>query len=245
MYYTWKEIDNKYNWNIGYRKEEEKIKCAKARGVIIEPRGKKKNEWVYEIIEEYNIYTRQDIIDSFELTPSNSTKAANDFIKYCKYRGIQIEKVGLLNKENVYRILDDKNYLLENEIWKPVPNTSLFASNLGRIKNNNGRLKTLREIQGYLYVTDGVYEKTWRVHRLVLLAFSPIENHNEFAVDHINGIKTDNRIDNLRWVTAQKNISLRDESQNKIGALVSELIQNYGYEEIYNYLVAKRKKKGE
>ena len=121
----------------------------------------------------------------------------------------------------------------------------MFASNLGRIKNATGQIKTQRLIDGYCYVTDGVAEKTFRVHRLVMQAFAPIENSNEFDVDHIDGVKTNNNFDNLRWVTTRENINARDDNNNKIGLLLSELIQKYGYNSVYNYLLAFDGGKGE
>jgi hypothetical protein len=39
--------------------------------------------------------------------------------------------------------------------------------------------------------------KNYRIHRLVMETFKPIENCNEMVVDHINGIKYDNRLENL------------------------------------------------
>jgi hypothetical protein len=43
-----------------------------------------------------------------------------------------------------------------------------------------------------------------RVHRLVAQAFIPNPN-NLLYVDHINRVPTDNRIENLRWVSAMEN----------------------------------------
>lgn len=100
------------------------------------------------------------------------------------------------------------------EQWKMIKGyTNYMVSNLGNVKslnyNHTGKEKILKyKIDKYGYYLVCLYKKGVKkfhtIHRLVAEAFIPNPD-NKPCIDHINTDKTENRIDNLRWVTSKEN----------------------------------------
>lgn len=79
----------------------------------------------------------------------------------------------------------------------------------GVLRLAKGRIRKLqRDDDGYMRVGlyGGKKPKLVGVHRLVAEAFIPNPDNKE-QVDHINGVRDDNRIENLRWFTLEENNS--------------------------------------
>ena len=99
-------------------------------------------------------------------------------------------------------IIGYENYLIYND---------------GRVfgKKHNRFLKQGTNTHGYKQVdlSKQGKRKTHKIHRLVAQHYIP-NPENKPCVDHINRIRTDNRIENLRWVTDSENQQNRSFNKN-------------------------------
>lgn len=96
--------------------------------------------------------------------------------------------------------------------WKEIPGFEgqYSVSDTGEIFSHRSG-KTLKEKidrYGYPCVVLTKHGKPYyrTVHRLVALTFIP-NPYNKETVNHINEIKTDNRVQNLQWMTVGENVN--------------------------------------
>jgi len=132
---------------------------------------------------------------------------------------------------------------MDKEIWKKVAGWDYYmVSSYGRVKSidriirrrASGNLPCKGKIlsagkdrYGYLQVMlcDGKKQKIQRVHRLVAEAFLYKEKEN-FEVNHIDFDKTNNKLENLEWVTRKQN-TLHSVVNGKFNGNTKKLSENY------------------
>lgn len=135
----------------------------------------------------------------------------------------KVSNLRWFSQEGYWKLLN-KEVSFEGEIWKDVKGFEGIykVSNLGRVVGlyrtvfvtptpkliKGGILSTTLQNNGYLRVglrDNGKKRLSKSVHRIVLHSFNPVDNYEELQVNHINGIKSDNNLDNLEWCTASEN----------------------------------------
>lgn len=102
------------------------------------------------------------------------------------------------------------------ELWKPLLEyKGIEVSSIGRVRkaaNKRRKERILTEFpkdrDGYCRCSVQKLDGTWTsqpVHRLVAKAFIP-NPYKKGAVNHIDGNRTNNIVENLEWVTARENV---------------------------------------
>lgn len=95
------------------------------------------------------------------------------------------------------------------EVWKNICGFENYqVSNFGRIKNKAGKMKIIQTTKnGYSQVLlwVGHKAKAFYVHRLVAETFIT-NSENKLDVNHIDGNKQNNCVENLEWCTRSENL---------------------------------------
>lgn len=137
---------------------------------------------------------------------------------------------------------------MTKEIWKDIPGFPGFqASSLGRIKgvarcvrNKHGfrpiqeKIRIPRIHKGYYSIKLTRIAKPRNVHQLVAWAF--LGKPGKMVVNHKNGIKTDNRPENLEYITNSENLKYSWET-----GLISRKLTHKQTDEIINSQLSSRK----
>ena len=107
---------------------------------------------------------------------------------------------------------------LKNERWKDIFGYEGMyqVSDLGRVRSKKyGYWRVMRfgkNHKGYLHIglCRNGKQKKFYVHRLVAQAFIPNDDESKTQINHINEDKTENKVSNLEWCTAQYNNTYND-----------------------------------
>ena len=155
----------------------------------------------------YDIYTKET---KKKFLNAYFSKTKNEVIEDLNISESDFNKLELMlklrNKSSYFDLPDEKWISLEN-IGFPL----YFIS-------NKGRLRRLNRIKSQVLTSAGYYKvnlynlnkvKTICVHRLVLMSFTN-NWETDLTVNHINRVRTDNRLENLEWATFKEQAIHRD-----------------------------------
>ena len=184
---------------------------------------------------EEKLYTEKELVEY--LGREYSKRQGIDRISaMCRAAGLIIAPVAETVKgkgaQVQYRIIED-NYMIPGEMWiDTFISNEHEVSNLGRVRQKKTK-RLLGYANGKGYLGIQLNNTNISIHRLVFFSFHPelISYEKQITIDHINGIRTDNRLENLQPLAMKQNSQKMDKDQTEIRGLLFQVIQKMGYED--------------
>ena len=191
--------------------------------------------------------TKQELADMFGVSISTLNTNFPLFCKNQLKRGFLITREGIGQKANFIVERAEKQDLdksifstrgasieeLPGEEWKTLFfDNGYEVSNLGRLRNKKTKVIAKGTIKKNGYVDVSVNNQNYRLHRLVLQTWCPNEDYEELTVDHINGNRSDNRLENLRWATREENTVYMMMHRGELNKEITRLLSKHSYEQV-------------
>ena len=239
--YTIKELQEIYGWEPFKNANgvDRQISHAASRGANIIPIEKDGKVWKFKLLNNpEKAYSQKQLLKKYNM---NEDINIHDLVTYMEKRGIVIKRLDFCKRPYFYEIIDDSIF---NREWVNVSNQSdLQVCREGDVRNK--RTLTIYN----MYTREGY--KMYRtpegecglVHRLVMKTFCPIDNDEELYVDHINGVRDDKRLENLRWATELENVICKSQNWDLLKDNFNRLLQKIGYDGMNKLLEEKLQEK--
>lgn len=106
----------------------------------------------------------------------------------------QIKNFELNEEIKIISVFPEYGATKDGKIWSLKTNKFLTP----KISDNNSEIVTLTTSNGKKYCS---------VHRLILLAWNPVENWEKLQVNHKDENRRNNNLENLEWCTSEYNIN--------------------------------------